>query len=134
MLEIPSFSIATINAHGLADNSKCHAFFHFLWNLSFDVILVQETHTAAGEHSFWTLMWGGPVCWTRHLGILGGHHTDLITFTPSHDGRLLEHCRNPHVYFDIAMTWIRHEPDMNPTQPRYWHDCLTMVLSISFRY
>src|SRR5262245_20264441 len=90
MLELPSFSIMTLNVRRIADLSCCHALFHFLRNFHFDVILLQETHTAAGDHSFWTSMWGGPACWTRHLGVLGGRRTDLISYQPSHDGRILE--------------------------------------------
>src|SRR5262245_9783656 len=90
MREFSPFVIVSLNVRGLADIQKRRALFHFLRNQTFDVALLQETHATAGDHSFWTSMWGGPACWTRHVGVLGGRRTDLITFTPSHDGRLLE--------------------------------------------
>ena len=50
--------ILTLNARGLADQSKRSLTFQFLRSTSSDIIALQETHTPAADADFWTQQWG----------------------------------------------------------------------------
>ena len=50
--------IATFNVNGLNDNTKRKCIFNYLQQKSFDVMLLQETHSTFNVAKLWEMEWG----------------------------------------------------------------------------
>jgi len=97
LLIIMSLVVATYNVTGLGSDIKRKSIWQFLKTSSFQIILLQETHSFSTTERLWEMEWGGDILWshgsTRSKGVAiafkRGLRYSLNNFESDNNGRFL---------------------------------------------
>ena len=89
-----SLRVASVNVHGLKNNSKRLALFHKLKSIRYDVIYLQETHMTLQEESLYTSEWSGSSFWNSYKSNESGSGLVRRDFQTSCKRRAQGHARS----------------------------------------
>ena len=67
-----ALSIASLNVRGMRDQAGRRRLYKYLKNLSYDVYLLQETHSTITDSKLWTMQWNGHCVWSHGSNLSRG--------------------------------------------------------------